>query len=389
MTVGFSWNLPWAITARFLAGVLNGNLGVAKSYLGAITTADNQARAFGLLSLAWGAGSLLGPSIGGFTARPAVSWPHVFGPDHLFSKFPYLLPNLITSVVVSLGLVLAILCLPEPEIKLTRVTDDTSSDESVVEKLPSVWRQPQALLACGVYIQLGFCFILFEETYPLWLTSTIASGGLAFTTSQIGLAMLQIGAWFLIVQLFIYPQIPHRIGMMNTHRLGVLIMIPVALTTPFINLVAHDQVLIWVCLVAIGFGQAFADACAFSTGMVFVNNSVDPRQFGEVNGIGQTGVALVRAIGPAIGGPLFAWSLTEGNEFPFNYWFMFCFQSVFLIWLFCYSFFLSPSVTKPKVIYEPTKKHPEVQKSKMYDQRISSEELVALRRPVVNYSSGS
>lgn len=36
--------------------------------------------------------------------------------------------------------------------------------------------------------------------------------------------------------------------------------------------------------------------------MVLINNSVDPRQFGEVNGIGQTGVALVRALGPAIGG---------------------------------------------------------------------------------------
>lgn len=115
---------------------------------------------------------------------------------------------------------------------------------------------------------------------------------------------------------------------------------------------AEDITKVWVGLVALGFGQAFADACAFSSVMVFINNSVDSRQLGEANGIGQAGVALVRAIGPAAGGPLFAWSVTDGKKFPFNHWFMFFLQAAFLLWLFCYSFFLSPTLAKPKVTDE-------------------------------------
>jgi hypothetical protein len=43
-----------------------------------------------------------------------------------------------------------------------------------------------------------------------------------------------------------------------------------------------------------------------------------------VNGIGQTGAALVRTIGPALGGSLWAWSCSNGIEFfPLNHYFVF------------------------------------------------------------------
>jgi hypothetical protein len=42
-----------------------------------------------------------------------------------------------------------------------------------------------------------------------------------------------------------------------------------------------------------------------------------------VNGIAQTGVALVRGVGPAFGGIVWAWSLNNGLGFPFNHFFIF------------------------------------------------------------------
>lgn len=174
-----------------------------------------------------------------FTARPAVNWPHVFGPNDLFSQFPYLLPNLITALVVAAGLICAILLLPEPVPVIQQITEDKLDSEEnsdfEAEEMISVWKQPQALLACGSYIQVGFGFILFEETMPLWLTSTIGVGGLNFSPPQIGIFLVQVGVWFILVQLFMYPYIPRYIGLMATHRLGVLLMIPVVLLTPLIN----------------------------------------------------------------------------------------------------------------------------------------------------------
>jgi hypothetical protein len=43
-----------------MAGVLNGNIGVVKSYLAAITNSHNQTRAFSFFFVAFGAGSVAG-----------------------------------------------------------------------------------------------------------------------------------------------------------------------------------------------------------------------------------------------------------------------------------------------------------------------------------------
>lgn len=44
---------------------------------------------------------------------------------------------------------------------------------------------------------------------------------------------------------------------------------------------------------------------------------------GTVNGLGQTSASFVRAVGPALGGTLWSWSLTNNASFPFNNWFIF------------------------------------------------------------------
>lgn len=229
---------------RFLAGILNGNIGVVKSYLAAITNAQNQSRAFSFFFVAIGAGSMagmkqvtewetiglsnivnllpencercrwssfnvefgvvfsrLGSSIGGFLARPAVTWPDTFNSTGLFGRFPYLLPNLITAFVVFCGLIGAIFFLPEVKKPSISVVSQDNEDESGVkldseradstggdaassdasqsgteinklarekeELVPHnfspVWRQPQAFLAAFQYTVLGTLQIEWNE----------------------------------------------------------------------------------------------------------------------------------------------------------------------------------------------------------------------------------
>jgi MFS family permease len=47
-------------------------LGIAKSYLREITDETNQAKCAGVLSLAWGAGVIVGPLLGGLLSQPAL-----------------------------------------------------------------------------------------------------------------------------------------------------------------------------------------------------------------------------------------------------------------------------------------------------------------------------
>lgn len=55
---GFSRWFWMAIMFRLLYGFANGNLGVYKTYLGEITDASNQAKAFSFLGMSYGVGSI-------------------------------------------------------------------------------------------------------------------------------------------------------------------------------------------------------------------------------------------------------------------------------------------------------------------------------------------
>lgn len=51
--------------------------------------------------------------IGGALAKPVENMPALFSPGTIFDRFPYLLPNLFSSVCVFIGLVIGILFLEE------------------------------------------------------------------------------------------------------------------------------------------------------------------------------------------------------------------------------------------------------------------------------------
>ena len=90
---------------RFLMGLLNGNQGVAKAYIGDAVTPKTEAAGFGMVAVCWGIGSVIGASAGGFLARPAVNMPRLFE-GTIFHRHPYLLPCLTSSFLAILGLML-------------------------------------------------------------------------------------------------------------------------------------------------------------------------------------------------------------------------------------------------------------------------------------------
>ncbi|GAM27258.1 hypothetical protein SAMD00019534_104330, partial [Acytostelium subglobosum LB1] len=111
---GFSRSYGMAITFRFLAGLLNGNIAVAKTMLGEITDSSNQARAFSFIGLSWSIGGICAPLIGGMASNVCKQYPtHISSPSNLLCKFPYLLPNLICIFFSIIGFLLTFFYLSE------------------------------------------------------------------------------------------------------------------------------------------------------------------------------------------------------------------------------------------------------------------------------------
>ena len=117
LAFGFSFSFWFAVLTRFLGGLLNGNIGIAKAYIGVATTKESAHKAFGLFGLMWGVGALAGSFYGGLLARVAVKWGDVFDKNGIFGRFPYLLPNLITSFFIVVALILTYFFLTEPPVK--------------------------------------------------------------------------------------------------------------------------------------------------------------------------------------------------------------------------------------------------------------------------------
>ncbi|EMD68175.1 hypothetical protein COCSADRAFT_33137 [Bipolaris sorokiniana ND90Pr] len=109
---GFSQSLPMALIARALGGLLNGNIGVLQTTVAELITDErHQPRAYSIMPFVWCLGTIIGGALGGLLARPADVMP--FFKATIFETYPFLLPNLVCTGFVILGLTVGILFLEE------------------------------------------------------------------------------------------------------------------------------------------------------------------------------------------------------------------------------------------------------------------------------------
>lgn len=156
-----------------------------------------------------------------------------------------------------------------------------------------------------------------------------------------------LGGVFLVTTFF-YRYVPERIGLIRTHRLGLLMTVPLMVATPLTSLVAQQRPpLLWTVMVVLCALWGITDNFSFAPVLVLIANATRKSQLGALNGVAQSGVALVRAAGPVLAGTLFAWSIEPGRSFPFNSFFVFIVMAFLTLLLFFYSFLLSPELDKP------------------------------------------
>jgi MFS family permease len=135
---GFSQNFAWAVTARFLWGLLNGNLGVAKTYISEVCDDSNQAKGFSVIGTSSGIGRLVGSVVGGFLSQPASKYSAF--ETQFFCKFPYALPCIVGATICLFSFVAASIFIEETLHKTRRdsaasseTTETPSSTDSGIE----------------------------------------------------------------------------------------------------------------------------------------------------------------------------------------------------------------------------------------------------------------
>ncbi|KAI1807217.1 MFS general substrate transporter [Daldinia bambusicola] len=95
---------------------------------------EHEPKAYATQPFVWTLGGILGSAMGGFLAQPATFYPSLFPADGLFGRYPYLLPNLVSVVVIVLAIAQGVLFLEETNPRLRPVAGKTGCQESVFEE---------------------------------------------------------------------------------------------------------------------------------------------------------------------------------------------------------------------------------------------------------------
>lgn len=422
-----------AILSRFLCGLINGNIGVIKSYIREITDETNQARCYTLRSAGYSVGAIIGPVLGGALARPAIQYPNVFSSTGLWAHFPFLLPCLASAAVTAVSLILSILFLQETvkPIPIEEYEDDslelatvssalpgateaaalssadglglevessefsyskapeedssslpksntlgkidssldlaeTSSDAAIIPLEPITpryvdperssvvrkrsmkaelflfWRQLKSrlhlfgkalherdvVIAIILYSGVSFIILGYDEVFAFWAILPSASGGINFTTLQVGTAHAISGVGAIIMQLVGYVPLDKALGTRNTLTASMAIIAPVFAVAPLASYITGGATSIWVYIAFIMVMKAGCGTMGFASVNLLVSNASDSQTSGAVNGMSASTAALARMFAPVVVGSIFAATSNASVGWPFDYGFVFYFLAL-------------------------------------------------------------
>ena len=314
---GFSTTLLFALSMRFLAGVFNGNMAVARAYIGDVSSPNQLATRMGLIGAAFGLGFTIGPFIGGEFSNPAERWNLFVGT--VFDTYPYLLPCTIASALSAGSLILAYYKLPESiDVEVLKNNEDErpwgQRMLSMAANSASMLRTPSIGAMIWVSMLFIFGFTVMHSVFILYTEMAVGLGGLGFSEQDNGRIFAMIGLFGILTQAVLIGPLTRRYG---TRR---LIPISVLLTGIGLTLIPYTQssmawiqMLLVVSCIAIGNGVFQPSSSTYLT-RIARDEGYD---LGVVMGAQESLSAFARIFGPLSGG--LVWELTVNGSYPWDY----------------------------------------------------------------------
>ncbi|KAJ6253215.1 protein zinc induced facilitator-like 1 [Anaeramoeba flamelloides] len=371
---GFALNYTWSIVWMGLIGLLGGSIGVPKAMMSEICDDDNLSRCMSFIGAGWHSGAIFGAMIGGYASEPNVK------KGSLFDKYPYLLPNLIAFITSFIGFILVVMKLNETlenrksicgkkkkkekkvissdsdEKELINIdnsdldngiseqfensNDDKKEKQNIVTK--TILKKPEPVIdkekdssffrhlkehkyIFSIVLLYGFLGIIYKWYDMVVSISVIlepSKGGLNFVAKDIGNGNLSSSISYLAVQILFYPYLAQRVTPMNIYRICSVLSSILFILFPFIHLTYNVGKGLYYTLFLISF-TVRSILCSFgmTSTFILVNKAGPMEMNSRINGLAQVTVAILRALGPSIGGSLFSWSVTTKRKFPFGHHF--------------------------------------------------------------------
>lgn len=354
---GMSSNFYLCCVLRFVHGVFNGNVLIAKIMVADVTDETNEAKGFSMLGLLWSVGAMIGPAVGGFLYDPAVNprlgWLHVTR-DSYVGQHPAFVPSTVIFVY-SLSTFLATICiLTETNKHRTKtardfpvvgwilnvlkprsgvVVDLDANDAEDRQSTNSPPPPPPKMTYAKAYndpviwaiIMMLMCIsssdMAFAEIMPLWAIAPREVGGLGMFSDDVGILILCFSIPTFFVNLMFSTMYRWFDNLPRFWRAAALVFLLAVGLLP-VGASFSPRGGFWFTLL-IGSLKNSSCSTVFSIFYLTVAKAAPPGTVGSVYGIAESFGVGMRCLVPFVVAPVFAWSVSGDHPFPFNSYFVF------------------------------------------------------------------
>jgi len=264
---------------RILAGVAAGNFAIAQSMVADCSDEKEKTKNFSLIGMAWGAGFILGPFLGGRLSDP-----------HLFAGFDWTTPFLAAALLCLVNIALMICKLKEtlPAAQIRKV-----SLAAGIHHLKTAFKIPglRTVFATMFLFCLGWGF--FTEFSPIFLIRTFD-----FSPPQIGNFYACVGIWIAVCQGILIRPFLKRF---SPEKLLLGALVTLAFTLSLMLFVKNSFGLYFVLPLL-----AFPESLIFPSASTLVSNLSSKEAQGEMFGIHNSIQWAAIGISPLFSGSLVA-----------------------------------------------------------------------------------
>jgi DHA1 family tetracycline resistance protein-like MFS transporter len=284
--LGFAPTLIWLFVARIWSGIATANIAVAQAYIADVTTPERRARGMAIVGISFGLGFIFGPFIGGELSRF-----HPFGHEGM-------LPPLVAAGLSTINLLMAFRTLPEslpPERRGKSVRRASPIDLAGFRAAISV---PGIGAAVAINFMLYLWFSGMEQTFRLF-----TADGFGMSDAGTGRVFGLVGIVSALVQGGLVARLVPRFGEGRLIQSGLGIQaVAFALlgVSPLFGASGKAALLVAAGLIALGSGLSSPTLPAFASRRASATTQ------GVTLGTLQSASALSRALGPIVGGALYA-----------------------------------------------------------------------------------
>ncbi|WP_342422624.1 MFS transporter [Paenibacillus sp. FSL E2-0178] len=269
----------WVLFAgRIIEGITGGSISTIFAYFADIIPAEQRTKYFGWVSAVVGAGTIIGPSVGG-----------------LLAKFGYAVPMFFGAAITLLNVIYGLFYMPESLSKNNRLKEITLVRLNPFSQLASLLSMKNLnrvlISAFLLWIPNGSMQAVFSQ---------FTMDSFSWKPVIIGLMFSIMGFQDILSQGFIMPRLLKKL---SDQQIAVLGMVSEIIGYGFITV---SSLLAFYPLFIVGmFIFGFGDSIFGPSFNGMLSKSVDSSEQGRIQGGSQSIQALARMIGPLIGGQIY------------------------------------------------------------------------------------